>query len=197
VKAGDWDARYAERPLVWSAEPNRFVEREVAALPPGRALDLGCGEGRNALWLATLGWTVRGIDFSSVAIERGRQRAAEAGLDVDLRVRDVLDLEDNAAFDLVLLSYLQLVPPERSVVLRAAARALAPGGTFLLVAHDLRNLEEGHGGPQDASVLWSVAEVVAALRPTLVVEHAAVEERPVDDAPRPALDTIVRARRPD
>lgn len=196
MKAADWDARYAERPLVWSAEPNRFVERELAALPPGRALDLACGEGRNALWLASLGWEVRGLDFSTVAIERGAQRAAEAGLEVDLRVGDVLELGEEAAWDLVLLSYLQLPPPGRRTVLGASVRALAPGGTLLLVAHDLRNLAEGVGGPQDASLLWSVEEVVAALGPALVVERAQVEERTVADAPRPALDTLVRARRP-
>src|SRR5215217_7896374 len=73
----DWDRRYAEPRLVWSAEPNRFVVEEVADLPPGRALDLACGEGRNALWLAARGWDVTGVDFSGVAVGKARRMAAD------------------------------------------------------------------------------------------------------------------------
>lgn len=195
MRAAEWDARYAERPLVWGSAPNRFVERELGALPPGRALDLACGEGRNAIWLATLGWDVVGVDFSGVAIERARERAEEAGVTVDLRVGDALTVDETGAFDLVVIAYLQLPDDERRTLLRVAARALVPGGTFLLVAHDLRNRDEGHGGPKDATVLWTTAEIVAGLGEGFVIERAAVEERPVADAPRPALDTVVRARR--
>jgi len=78
VDRHDWDARYAETELVWSAEPNRFVETELAALAPGRALDLAAGEGRNAIWLATRGWTVTVVDFSRVALEKASNLAAAA-----------------------------------------------------------------------------------------------------------------------
>lgn len=194
MRAGDWDARYAERPLVWGAAPNRFVERELADAMPGRALDLACGEGRNALWLAGRGWDVVGVDFSEVAIDRARRRAADEGIALDLRVADVLGLPVAAEFDLVLVAYLQLPPGERATLLEVVRRALVRGGTFLLVAHDLSNHAGGFGGPKDPSVLWTPDEVVAALGPDFEIERAAVEERPVEDAPRPALDTVVRAR---
>jgi SAM-dependent methyltransferase len=70
MHAAEWDARYAGKNLVWEAEPNRWVVEVCAGLPPGRALDLACGEGRNALWLARQGWRVTGVDFSRVALER-------------------------------------------------------------------------------------------------------------------------------
>lgn len=195
MNADDWDARYAERPLVWGSAPNRFVERELAGLAPGRALDLGSGEGRNAIWLASLGWEVVALDFSPVATARARERAAAAGVTVDVRQADVLTTELDATYDLVLVAYLQLPPGERARLLELACNAVAPGGTFLLVAHDRRNVAEGHGGPKDPDVHWSVGEIVEALVPALVVEHATVEQRPVEGAPRPALDAVVRARR--
>ncbi len=159
MKAGDWNRKYEERPLLWGEEPNRLVAAETADLPPGRALDLACGEGRNAVWLAERGWTVTAIDFADVAIERGRRRAVHRGVQVEFRVDDVLGAPvPAAAYDLVLIAYLQLPAHERRAVLERAAGATAAGGTLLLVAHDLRNLEEGHGGPSRADVLWTAAE---------------------------------------
>jgi SAM-dependent methyltransferase len=191
-----WDDRYAERPLVWGLAPNRFVERELGSLPVGRALDLASGEGRNAIWLAGLGWRVVALDFSHVATERARARAAEAGVEIDARCGDVLDAElPEGGFDLVLVAYLQLPPAERAMVLRRVADVLRPGGTFLLVAHDLRNLAEGHGGPSSADVLWTPDEVVTGLGDAFAIERAEVVERDVEGADRPALDTLVRARR--
>ena len=81
ITPDDWDRRYAEPHLVWSAEPNRFLVEELAGLPPGPALDLACGEGRNAIWLARRGWEVAGVDFSGVAIDKAGRMAAEAGVE--------------------------------------------------------------------------------------------------------------------
>jgi SAM-dependent methyltransferase len=199
MKRSDWDARYAEDGLVWGLEPNRFVKAELAELEPGHALDLACGEGRNAVWLAARGWRVTGIDFSDVAIDRARRLAAGRDVHVDFVVGDVLDTPiDAATFDLVLIAYLQLPPDERRTVLDRAVAATAPGGTFLLVAHDLRNLAEGHGGPKRADVLWTVDEATSRLTELgVVVERGDVVLRDVDGALRPAIDTLVRARRPD
>jgi SAM-dependent methyltransferase len=194
MRSEDWDRRYAEKELVWSAGPNRFLAAEAADLTPGRALDLACGEGRNALWLAERGWQVTAVDFSRVAVEKGRRIAAERGVDVEFVVADLLEYEPAAAaYDLTIVFYLQLAADELSTVLARAAAALAPGGTFLLVGHDLRNLTEGHGGPQDASVLYTPEDVVASLG-DLEVERAEPVERPVDGAV--AIDALVRARRP-
>jgi SAM-dependent methyltransferase len=196
MKRDDWNARYADSELVWGADPNRFVAAELAGVAPGRALDLACGEGRNAIWLAELGWRVTAIDFSGVAVERGRRTAAERGVDVTFVVDDVLTTPlENGAFDLVLVAYLQLPPDERAIVLRRSATALAPGGVFLLVGHDLRNHADGHGGPRDPSLLWTAPEVAGTLTGLgLTVERAGDVLRDVEGAPRQAIDTLVLAR---
>jgi SAM-dependent methyltransferase len=192
----DWDRRYADADLLWSAEPNRFLVAEATSLAPGRALDLACGEGRNALWLAELGWSFTAVDFSSVAVAKGRERAARAGAEIDFVCADLLDYEPaTSAFDLVLVLYLQLPADERSVVLSRATGAVAPGGTFLLIGHDLTNLTDGVGGPSDASVLHTPDEIVGDL-PALEIEKAERVLRDVLDEERPAIDALVRARRP-
>jgi 2-polyprenyl-3-methyl-5-hydroxy-6-metoxy-1,4-benzoquinol methylase len=196
VKREDWDRRYAETESLWSATPNRFLVSEALELPPGSALDLACGEGRNALWLAALGWRVTAVDFSEVAIAKGRRRALEEGVEVDFRGLDLLDFEpEREAYDLVLVLYLQIPPEERRLVLARAATAVSPGGTLLLVGHDLRNLTEGVGGPSDASLLYTPDDIVAEL-PGLEIVKAERVLRDVDDATRPAIDALVRATRP-
>jgi len=195
VRREDWDHRYAEKELLWSAKPNRFLVAEVADLPPGRALDLACGEGRNAIWLAERSWRVTAVDFSEVAIAKARERAARDGVEVDLVCLDLLEYEpEPQAYDLVLVLYLQIAAQERRIVLSRAADALAPGGTFLLVGHDLVNLTEGVGGPSDPDVLYTPDDIVAEL-PGLEIEKAERVLRDVADADRAAIDALVRARR--
>lgn len=159
MDAGVWDERYAASELVWSAGPNQFVESELAGLPPGRALDLACGEGRNALWLAARGWQVTAMDFSAVAVEKGRQLSDR----VDWVVGDALVSPVPTDLDLVVVAYLQLPTAERAVALRRAVAALAPGGRLLVVAHDSTNLTEGSGGPQDPRVLFAAEDVLSDL----------------------------------
>lgn len=197
-----WDERYAASDLVWGSGPNRFVAAELEGLPPGRALDVACGEGRNAIWLAVHGWDVVGVDFSSVGIERARHLAAEAGV-ADRSSFIVGDVVAGALppgpYDAVVVAYLQLVASQRRAALSAAAGELAPGGTMLVVAHDSTNLTEGVGGPQDASVLYTADDVVADLAAVsgLVVEKAGRVLRPVQtaDGERNAIDVLVRVRR--
>ncbi len=160
MDAHAWDERYAAVDQVWSRGPNQFVAACLDGLDPGEALDLACGEGRNALWLAERGWRVTAVDFSRVAVERGRGLAAEAGVEVDWRAGDVLTV-DLPQVDLVVLAYLQLPGEQRRSAVRRAWGALRRGGTFLLVAHDTTNLTEGTGGPQDPTVLYTAADVLA------------------------------------
>jgi SAM-dependent methyltransferase len=196
VKREDWNRRYAEVESVWSLTPNRFLVAEAADLRPGRALDLACGEGRNAIWLAERGWLVTAVDYSDVAIEKARQRAAGERVAVDLHVQDLLAFEpDRRAYDLVLVLYVQIPAAERRQVLAMAAEALAPAGTLLLVGHDLLNATEGVGGPSDPSVLYTPDDIVAEL-PGLEIEKAERVLRDVEDADRPAIDALVRAVRP-
>ena len=189
----EWNRRYAGSELLWTAEPNRFLVAETESLPPGRALDLACGEGRNAVWLAERGWEVTAVDFAEVGLEKARGLAGARGVEPAWVHADLLEYEPpRAAFDLVAVLYLQLPEGQRRHVLRGAADALAPGGTLLVVAHDRSNLENGHGGPQDPAVLATPEEVAADLD-ALEVERAAVVERRSGAAV--ALDLLVRARR--
>ena len=160
MDAGAWDDRYAAAEQVWSVGPNQFVAAELADLPPGNAVDLACGEGRNAIWLAERGWSVTGIDFSEVAVDRARERAG--GRAVAWVVGDALTVE-LPLVDLALLAYLQLPADQRRTAVRRAFGALAPGGTLFVVAHDSTNLTEGTGGPQDPSVLYTADDVLEDL----------------------------------
>lgn len=194
----DWDRRYSGRELIWTAEPNRFLVAEAADLPPGRALDLACGEGRNAIWLAERGWQVTGVDFSEVALEKARRLAGSRDVEGEWIAADLVSYRpEPEAFDLVICFYLQVPEPDRRAVVRAAAGGVAPGGTFLLVAHDSANLEHGHGGPQEPAVLYTAADVVADLD-RFEIEKAERIDRPVEtpDGVRVALDVLVRAVRP-
>ena len=197
MKRETWDQKYAGADYVWSAEPNRFLVAELAGMAPGRALDLACGEGRNAVWLAQQGWSVTGVDFSGVAIAKAARLAESRGVDVEWVVADLLDYRPPEELDLVVVFYLQVPADERRLVLGRAAEALAPGGTLLVVAHDLLNLTEGHGGPKEPEVLYTPADVVGDL-PGLDVERAERVRRPVDvdGGEAVAIDVLVRAIRP-
>jgi SAM-dependent methyltransferase len=200
MDAAGWDERYAAADLVWSAEPNRFVAELASDLPPGRAIDLAAGEGRNGLWLAGLGWTVTAVDFSEVGIAKGRRLAER----LELTERLTFERADLTAYvpasrgyDLVLIAYLHLPTAQRQVVVSRAAGAVAPGGTLLIVGHDLANLERGVGGPQDADVLYTADRLRDAIADSgLTVVEAGERLRPVDGAERPAVDTVLVARRP-
>ncbi len=196
----DWDARYAASDLVWGADPNRFVEAELKGrAPQGRALDLACGEGRNAIWLAEQGWRVTAVDYSDVAIERGRKLAARRGVEVEWLCEDLATYApEEGAFGLVLIGYLQLPGDAMRAVLARAAAVLAPGGELFMIGHARRNLAEGYGGPSHPSVLWTPEEIRDALEALgLDVERCEEVERPVEtpEGPRQAIDVLVRALR--
>jgi SAM-dependent methyltransferase len=193
MKSEDWDKRYREKELVWSAGPNQFLVTETAGLKPGQALDLACGEGRNAIWLAQQGWTVSASDYSEVAIEKARGRCEELGLPIHLRVQDATTPIEGL-FDLIAIFYLHLPREENKRVLAHACAALAPGGTLLYVGHDARNIEEGVGGPQEPSILYGPEEIRALLG-DLHIDKAETVRRPVekDGGTQYALDILVKA----
>lgn len=190
MDADAWDQRYEAAERVWSVEPNVWLAQVARDLPPGRALDLACGEGRNAVWLAERRWRVTAVDFSSVALARGRAGSEEVEW-VEADVRAWTPPVD--AFDLVAIVYLHLPPDERRGVLAAARAALAPGGTLTVIGHDVRNLSDGVGGPQEPAILLDPAAVAAELA-GLDVERAETVARPTPAGD--ALDTLVVARRP-
>jgi SAM-dependent methyltransferase len=198
-----WNQRYTDSELVWSAAPNIWVEQLTKDLPPGKALDIAAGEGRNALWLAARGWHTTAVDFSAVALQRARSLAKEQ-LGPDAGALETLEADvqtwvpQAGSYDLVLVVYLHLPKRQRSAIMRAAAEAVAPGGTLLIVGHDLENLTSGHGGPQDPVVLYRPSDIVADIEGThLVVVRAETAVRSLTDGqgqPTEALDALVLAR---
>ena len=186
-----WDDRYAARERVWSAAPNAEVERIVASWPTGSALDLGAGEGRHAVWLASRGWRVTAFDFSTVGIAKGEAVAQRLGLTVDWVVDDVTTWTPprEAAYDLVLAAYLRLP----SDVFSRTASWLAPGGALVVVGHALRNLTDGVGGPSDPSLLHTPEQLRAAAT-GLDIERCEEVVRHTDEGD--AIDAVLVARRP-
>jgi SAM-dependent methyltransferase len=192
-----WDERYDGDDLVWSAQPNRFLVAEVETLPSGRALDLACGEGRNAVWLAERGWDVTGVDFSKVGLDKARRLAEARGVSVQWNFADVTEYSPAPeSFDLVIVMYLHLPEGPRRAAFRHAAAGVATGGTLLVVGHDITNPDAGWGGPSDAPVLYGPEDVIADLDELDTVKAERVR-RPVhtDDGEKFAIDVLVRSTR--
>ncbi|MFJ1754754.1 FAD-dependent oxidoreductase [Kitasatospora sp. NPDC088134] len=205
-----WERRYGESEQIWSGRPNASLTVEAADLAPGSALDLGCGEGGDAIWLAGRGWRVTAVDLSRVALERAAARAAVEGVAdrIDWRRVDLaVDLENAfplGSYDLVSAQFLHS-PAEfpRERVLRRAAEAVAPGGTLLITSHAVHPARPGHPHPE--MHFPTPAETLAALRldpGAWTVERA--EEHPrhdhaghpvADPDARPHRDSTVRVRR--
>lgn len=186
-----WDDRYRDTDRLWSAGPNLFVADRLGSATPGVGLDLASGEGRNAIWLSSKGWKMTAVDFSDVAVERGRATDPN----VDFQVADVMTWAPDISFDLVLIAYLHIPTAEFCVLVARAANWLNPGGELFMIGHDRSNLERGHGGPDVPGILWDVDEILGCLEGLRVIE-ASVVKRPVDvdGAVVFALDTLVRVQ---
>ena len=203
MDAAAWDERYAASDLVWSAGPNAFVVQQITEhlgdRPPGRAIDLAGGEGRNALWLAEQGWETELVEFSAVALEKAAAIARARDVTLATTLADVTDEPAVAPADLVLLCYLQLPSAPLARALAHAATLVAPGGMLLVIAHERDNLAHGYGGPPDPAFLPTVADVLEAIDGQgLDVVEARQVRRPVETeaGPREAIDLLVRATRP-
>ena len=198
--SGEWDARYTEGDgPMWSGRPNGRLVSEVADLAPGRALDVGCGEGADAIWLARRGWTVTGIDISDVAVGRAREAAEMAGATVEWLSDDALHTPFPArTFDLVSLQYPALPKAAGDAAVRTLLDAVRPGGLLLAVYHDLDDEHREHMKSRgiDPARYVGVDDLGRLLGNEFTVERHAVEPR--IDAPSGAkhiADVILRARR--
>ncbi|MFI1281569.1 SAM-dependent methyltransferase [Streptomyces sp. NPDC020858] len=197
-----WDGRYEESDRIWSGEANAMLVHEASGLAPGRALDLGCGEGGDAVWLARRGWTVTGTDISGVALGRAAEHVAEAGVAdrVSFARHDLTESFPQGEFDLVSACFLHNYGDfPRDVVLRTAAAAVAPGGTLLVVGHAgwapwQEDREEAHF-PTPEEVLGQLEPVTAGWEVLRAEETERVQEQP-DGTPGTRTDNVVRVRRP-
>ena len=194
-----WDARYTAAALaddsVWSISPNEWVASTVREYTPGTAVDLGCGEGRNSIWLASIGWTTTGVDFSAAGIDVARARSHHAQVDVDWQVTDATTWRAPKLVDLVVIAYLHLSEPELRRALANAVASLAPGGYLVVIGHDRTNITDGVGGPQREDILYT-PELLAEAASALTIESCARVLRPVEttNGTKNAIDTILVAR---
>lgn len=210
--AAFWDERYGTGDRVWSGNPNRRVvevveamttAREDAGTPPGRALDVGCGEGADAIWLAERGWETTGADVSQRGLDKARVHALERGVDdrttwarVDLVAGDPLP----GGQDLVTCAFLHLPSPHLEHAYAAVAAATVTGGTFVVVAHHPHDARTGLRNPGLAALLLSPERVVEALEEVggWEVRQADAPTREQNDADGRAVtvtDTVVVAVR--
>ena len=221
MSAGDresYDELYRSAPAVWSGRPNRQLVVEAAHLPPGTALDAGCGEGADAVWLAERGWRVTAVDFSPVALERGAARARELGLDdrIEWVHADLAAWQPPAGrFALVTAHYLHSRGADRTALFQRLGAAVEPGGTLLVVGHSLaggagHGSDEAHGShapegdahdhhAHDPELFYTAEDVAAVLDPADWLDVVPeTRERDPEAAARtgnPVPDTVLVARR--
>ncbi len=189
-----WDARYADQDDVWGSDANRFLVEIATDLPPGRALDLGSGQGRNAFWLAGRGHIVTGLELSPVAVDQATAVAEEHGLDASFEAVDLTTWNpDGEEWDLVLLAYLQLPTETRRPIHAVAAAAVAPGGRLIVIAHHRDNLDHGVGGPPYPEVLFTEDDLAEDFA-VLDIERNERVLRPTDHGN--AIDVVLLASRP-
>lgn len=203
TSAESWDERYRTSDRIWSRRPNPHLVTEVDGLPPGRALDVGSGEGADVIWLAGRGWTVVGVDISAVALERAALHVAETRPELAERITwlqaDLLtDPPRPESFDLVTVHFMQLPPETRTTMFRALVAAVRPNGSLLVVGHDVGDHATGVGRPHGLDLYYPADEVAALLDHDW---HVVVNEA----RPRPATthdgvdvtvrDAVLRARR--
>jgi SAM-dependent methyltransferase len=193
-----WDEMYGSRDQLFSGAPNGVLVTEATGLPPGRALDVGCGEGADAIWLARNGWQVTGTDISGTAL----RRAALAGADVaGLVTWTHADLTTTppptGAFDLVSLQYFPLPRRRTHTALRGLLAAVASGGTLLVAGHDLADLPPHHGNGLDPNDYYQPADIAGLLDGdwTVLVDETRPRTAPAPSGTHHTHDTVLRARR--
>lgn len=178
-----WNERYRSSGQVWSGNPNPQLVAEVAGRAPGRALDVGCGEGADAIWLARNGWAVVAADISSVAVERGEQHARDtdpvAAARIEWRQADLLaQPPEPGSFDLVSVQFMQLPPEPRMRLFTALAASVRAGGTLLVVGHHPSDLATGVARPPMPERFYSSQEIAGLLDDSWSVQVSEARPRP-------------------
>jgi SAM-dependent methyltransferase len=190
-----WDDLYSEKNQRWSGAPNGVLVTEVADLPPGQALDLGCGEGADALWLASAGWVVTAVDISPVALERAKAVAGDAKVTwthADLSTSTL----PSATFDLVTALYFSVKREPEHRAVRNMLAAVAPGGTLLFGHHDLTGHEHEHHADFDPADYYFPADIAALLDDDwTIVTHETRERVNVPPEAMHVKDVVLKARK--
>jgi SAM-dependent methyltransferase len=202
-----WDNRYGASERVWSGNPNPQLLACGSGLTPGSGLDVGCGEGADAIWLAARGWKVTGVDISPVGLERAAAHAAAASEAIAARIQwrhaDLFadDVEPFGAFDLVSSHYLHLPPAVRDRAIGRLASAVLPGGSLLVVQHHPLDLEVPGLRPNMPELFCTAAELADLLDPAgWEIDAADTTRREVrrrDGELVTAHDALLHARRRD
>jgi SAM-dependent methyltransferase len=182
-----WDERYRSASRIWSGDPNPQLVAEVAGRPPGTALDVGCGEGADAIWLARQGWTVVAADISSVALERAERHARDADpallARIEWRQVDLLASPPRPdSCDLVSAQFLQLPPELRTRLFTGLIASVRAGGTLLVVGHHPSDLATGAPRPQLPEVFYSAEEIAALLDGAWTIDVSEARPRPASTA---------------
>ena len=193
-----WDQRYAEKSALWSGQPNAALVSEVRGLQPGRVLDVGCGEGADAVWLAEQGWDVTALEVSQVALDRAARQAEQRGVTVNWLHSGLVEATlQPASFDLVSAQYPALLRTDSNAAELALLRAVAPGGVLLLVHHQLP--ADGDTGAHSAALrdYVGLADVAALLDENWRIEVHEVRPRHVSAGAgaHHTEDVVLRARR--
>lgn len=195
-----WEERYGAPGFTWSGNPNPVLVAETAGLAPGRALDVGSGEGGDAIWLASRGWSVTGVDISQNALDKAQARAAEVGVSIAWEQHDLrVWTPEPEASDLVSAQFMHLAAPARRSLFRALAAAVAPGGTLLIVGHDAADLVPDQHNAHHRELMFTADDVLADIAGEgLSVQLAESRLRaaaPVGGDPMMMRDVVVRATR--
>lgn len=196
-----WDDRYSSADRIWSGQPNPQLVADLSGVEPGRALDVGAGEGADAIWLAEQGWTVVAVDISSVALERGRRQAETVGVGdrITWVHADVLaDPLPPGPFHLVSMEFMHLPHPERTALFGRCIAAVGTGGLLQIVAHHPSDLETTARRPPRPEVFYTADEIAGLLDDGWTV--LAVDARPrtatdPDGATITVHDAVLLARR--
>jgi thioredoxin reductase/SAM-dependent methyltransferase len=176
-----WEERYGSAERVWSGNPNPQLVATAADLPPRTALDVGSGEGADAIWLAARGWQVTGIDIATTALDRAAARAREEGLDVAWQQLDLTRDPAPTTYDLVSAFFLHLPAAQRRVAVDHLVTAVAPGGTLLVVGHDPSDMHTGMHRPGLAEMGWTADELAASLGDRWIVDTCGARPRQAVD----------------
>jgi SAM-dependent methyltransferase len=196
-----WNERYRSAARIWSGNPNPQLVAEVAELTPGRALDVGCGEGADAIWLAQQGWEVVAADISSVALERAAEHARDVGTGARIEWRhvDLVTLPpERAAFDLVSAQFMQLPTEPRTRLFRSLVASVRGGGTLLIVGHHPSDMGSGVRRPPMPEVFYTADDVAQLLDDawTVVVNEARPRQATTPEGTEVTIhDAVLRAVR--